>query len=278
MNHSDPENKMPPDIWPDRPDYNDSHQSTDVVNNYTEIYSGFAKGFKLVDRFSYARWLIEQQDLSKFLRNKISGKSSTSCLDFACGTGRLTHFLASYFGDIYGVDISESMLEVAKEKKSHVKFICQDIVSEPLAAEMPFDLIIAFRFFLRAQSALRKEVLKALRSHIAKGDVFIFNVHDSKRSLNWPLYLYSWITRKESPVGNPFDLKTRSHFEHNEVVEMLKEAGFRIDRVSKIGVVPNYLYGLPYLYKIFYFIDLSVYRLRLPNWLPIERIYYCTAI
>jgi ubiquinone/menaquinone biosynthesis C-methylase UbiE len=36
-------------------------------------------------------------------------------LDFGCGVGRLSRALQSYFGEVYGVDISEEMIRLAKE-------------------------------------------------------------------------------------------------------------------------------------------------------------------
>jgi 2-polyprenyl-3-methyl-5-hydroxy-6-metoxy-1,4-benzoquinol methylase len=36
-------------------------------------------------------------------------------LDFGCGIGRLTNALASHFGEVYGVDISASMVERARQ-------------------------------------------------------------------------------------------------------------------------------------------------------------------
>jgi len=38
-----------------------------------------------------------------------------SALDFGCGVGRLTQALARYFDQVHGVDISEAMLDLARE-------------------------------------------------------------------------------------------------------------------------------------------------------------------
>ncbi|MBI4132362.1 MAG: class I SAM-dependent methyltransferase [Candidatus Sungbacteria bacterium] len=40
-------------------------------------------------------------------------------LDFGCGVGRLTQRLADYFGEVYGVDIAPSMLELAARYNRH---------------------------------------------------------------------------------------------------------------------------------------------------------------
>jgi len=41
--------------------------------------------------------------------------STKKALDFGCGVGRLTQALAVYFDEVYGVDISPSMIELAKK-------------------------------------------------------------------------------------------------------------------------------------------------------------------
>ena len=39
----------------------------------------------------------------------------SSALDFGCGVGRLTRPLAQHFGEVTGIDVSASMLEVATQ-------------------------------------------------------------------------------------------------------------------------------------------------------------------
>ena len=44
-------------------------------------------------------------------------------LDFGCGVGRLSRALRSYFGEVYGVDISEEMVGLAREYTPACTFI-----------------------------------------------------------------------------------------------------------------------------------------------------------
>ena len=45
------------------------------------------------------------------------------CLDFGCGVGRLTRPLANHFGESYGVDVADTMIERAREFHKGVKNI-----------------------------------------------------------------------------------------------------------------------------------------------------------
>ncbi len=259
------------------PEYRKSHLSSDVVNTYKTMYQGFDTTFSIVDRFSYARWLIEKVELGNYLKEHSMAFKKMDALDFACGTGRLTELIQPYVNSITGIDISEKMIQVAKEKKIKAEFNVLDITNNDYAPSKTYDIIFAFRFFLRAEDSLRKDVMLALRQHINKNGVLIFNVHDNPVSLNWPLFLYSKIFKKESPVHSNYDLGVRRSFREAEVKNLLCDCGFEIERVSKIGFVPNYLYGLPVLYKLFYMLDKLIYKYSLFKSFSIESIYYCRA-
>src|SRR5215472_8256894 len=40
-------------------------------------------------------------------------------LDFGCGVGRLSQALAEYFNEVHGVDVSPSMVELARQYNRH---------------------------------------------------------------------------------------------------------------------------------------------------------------
>lgn len=64
---------------------------------------------------------------------------SPVCVDLACGTGDLTFLLADRYPDgrITGLDITEPMLEIARERNTHpnVNFVNQDMGSLEIASE-----------------------------------------------------------------------------------------------------------------------------------------------
>ena len=258
-------------------EYRQSHQSADVVNTYKVMYQGFDSSFSIVDRFSYARWLIEKTELNNYFTQSPVDFNDLSCLDFACGTGRLTQFMQPIFSTITGIDISGKMIDVAKEKNIDAEFKVVDITRQDPDENNTYDVVIAFRFFLRAEDSLRRDVMLALRKRINKNGIFIFNVHDNPQSLNWPLFIYAKLFKRESPVHSNFDLGVRRSFEYNEVKTMLEDCGFEIEKKVNIGFVPNYLYGLPILYRLFYKVDMFVYKYSLFKNLSIESIYYCRA-
>jgi SAM-dependent methyltransferase len=107
-------------------------------------------------------------------------------LDFACGTGRILHVAEEIFPKTTGVDVSETMVKLAREKCHRSEIIVQDITTTPLNTR--YDVITAFRFFLNAEPELRKNVLKAIRKNLADNGCLIVNIHVNRTSILGRVY------------------------------------------------------------------------------------------
>jgi SAM-dependent methyltransferase len=110
------------------------------------------------------------------------GGSHLDCLDFACGTGRITELLQSEFGQVTGLDISPDMLTEARTKCPGATFVCGNLLAQPELVGK-FDVITSFRFFPNAEPTLRRQALQALVPHLKPGGVVIVNNHQNSASL-----------------------------------------------------------------------------------------------
>lgn len=254
--------------------YRDSHQSQTAAADYENMYQGF-KQARATEKFSYARWLIEQEDIDAYLRNNLK-LTRGKFLDFACGTGRWISYLEGRFRESVGIDVSEEMLKIAKTKCKRTRFICNDITTSHCLDDEKFSVVTAFRFFLRAEDSLRRSVLNQLRRVVADDGVLIFNVHDSKRSMNWPLYFLSSLIGKESPISGAYALKRRPSISDEDTSRLLNDEGFKIEKVTYLGIIPNYVYALPFASAALFRIDRFLYRKQWFKSIAIERIYFCT--
>lgn len=121
--------------------------------------------------------ILDKSGLNFYLGEILKAKGSV--LEIGCGTGRIFVPALKRGADIYGIDISENMIEILKKKIPEEEFeritLCS--VSE-LSMKRKFSLIVApFRMFSHLITV--KEQLTALKNiyrHLAKDGKFIFDV------------------------------------------------------------------------------------------------------
>ncbi|MBN8507272.1 MAG: class I SAM-dependent methyltransferase [Burkholderiales bacterium] len=143
-------------------------------------------------------------------------------LDFACGTGRVAAAVAPLCQSALGIDISSSMLSVARQKVPRVTFRQADLTTEdPDLGE--FDLVTSFRFFGNAQDELREGALRAIVKRMAPAGYLIINSHRNPRSL---ASLFDRLTGGNA--GN-MDLHL------GKLRAMLERHGLRIRKLRPIG-------------------------------------------
>jgi ubiquinone/menaquinone biosynthesis C-methylase UbiE len=126
--------------------------------------------------------------LSDF-KEKINNESF-SAIDLGCGSGTYTRILRNYTdGEIVGIDISEHMIEIAKEEEKKNNLVIDYKVADCLANlqelldEKKFDLITAiFLFNYSANESILKESLINVKSLLKDGGYFIGIIHDSDKT------------------------------------------------------------------------------------------------
>jgi len=192
-------------------DYRESH--LDKSHNYDETLK--MGGF---DTYMLER---ENKILNRILPELVERYQLRRYLDFACGTGRITSIFEKYLPDSMGVDISENMVSVAKEKCNKTTFVIKDITNEALETE-PFDLISSFRFFGNAQDDLRAAVLKKLNSLLKKDGILIVNNHRN------PSSVLCWLSNLTGGEDDA-DLSCR------KFNKLLNANGFEVERRIAIG-------------------------------------------
>jgi SAM-dependent methyltransferase len=142
-------------------------------------------------------------------------------LDFACGTARITQIIEPFAHEAIGVDISPTMLEQARRKLPHVRFVERDLTRDR-AGIARLNLISSFRFFGDAQDELRRGALAAMHELLVPGGYLVFNLHLNPWSVHNVL-----LRATHKPVhGNLTWPHLRS---------LLAGSGFRIVRRHAIG-------------------------------------------
>jgi SAM-dependent methyltransferase len=151
--------------------YSESHQHERSGRAYVE---GISSTY-----YAYVWNRLEQPLLEEALREC---KSDGPALDVACGTGRITAFVATRFRHTVGVDVSRSMLEQARRTSRGIRFVQGD-VAKKRGTRIRYSLITAFRFFQNAEPALRMQVLNRIAEKLAPHGVALVNLHANPTSL-----------------------------------------------------------------------------------------------
>ena len=197
--------------------YRDSHQSRTAAAAYRHTY----------ERGYYAAlWKRVECPLLESVFRELGGAERT-CLDFACGTGRIATVAGRYFGEVVGVDISEAMLRYVPAQLN-VEYFCTDITRTPL--DRSFDVATAFRFFLNAEADLRTAALCALYRHLVPGGRLVCNIHVNASS---PMGLFYRLW--DRTVGGA----PHNTFRTGEFVELLRAHGFAAEQVRPYGYWPR---------------------------------------
>lgn len=87
--------------------------------------------------YSFKDYHAEVQRLITIIRENLHSKG-TRFLDVACGTGRHIEYLKEYF-DVEGLDISQEMLEIARQRNSDILFHHSDMTNFDLGHK--FDVV-----------------------------------------------------------------------------------------------------------------------------------------
>lgn len=179
------------------------------------------------------------------LAERLKGRTYRRVLELACGTGRLTRYLAELTrdeGQLYATDLNPDMLQMAKEKADNglIQWSvvdAQDIPFEPGY----FDLVVCqfgVMFFNDKPRAFA-DIHRVLQP----GGTFLFNT--------WDHFGYNAASRISHQVltevltPDPPDFLARgpySFFDPAQIRQLLEEAGFTgitIDIVAKIGEVTS---------------------------------------
>lgn len=172
-------------------DYRTSHVG---AQSWAQDYDAklFAPG-----SFDAVMWEREQRLLDRILDQHVARRGSY--LDFACGTGRVLSYVEPHFWASVGLDISDTMLAVARERVPNAKLVQADATRNPQALrDRRFDFVTAFRFFLNAQPALRDDAMAFLASTLRdRSSRLLFNVHGNRYSTRALLAAKAMITREQ---------------------------------------------------------------------------------
>lgn len=209
-------------------------------------------------------WQAEQPILvSEVTRYKDKTKQ-VHYLDFACGTGRITQLLEPFVDTSVGVDIAESMLDIARPKLLKTRLICADLTQDDVLGDMTFNYITAFRFFLNAGPELGDKAMSLLVPKLTRDGMFVFNMHGNLWSHR--LLTKIWFTLRGRR------LNVSSYWRAKKLAE---SHGLMIDHWYGWGLVPKVFYRIFGAQRMFA-LDALLARIPLMRYVAYNLIFVCS--
>jgi len=143
-----------------------------------DIYDGFASVYDLfmgdVDYDGWCGYIIK-------LIKKHYEKKPELLAELGCGTGNITERLAEKGFDMIGIDISERMLSVAKEKADaagkSILYLCQDMTEFELYGTVDIILCLcdSLNYITEYDDIIK--VFKLVNNYLEPGGIFIFDLN-----------------------------------------------------------------------------------------------------
>lgn len=192
--------------------------------NYSNVWHNVAK---------QALSKKEMALINKYLLNYVPKK----ILDIGVGNGRiLENIMENGKGDleIYGIDVSEKMVDICREKFRGVSFVKSlevcDVSKAEVCFDEKFDLITVIRVLKYNQNW--KEILGRIHKSLNKDGVCIFSMPNS----------HSMAGIKRDTFSD--DKIAINYTNKRELKQISKKIGFKICEVIGFSRMPNFFYNL----------------------------------
>ncbi|MBI5393349.1 methyltransferase domain-containing protein [Candidatus Woesearchaeota archaeon] len=198
-----------------------------LVQRNKQFFTAISKSYD-TRLFSYWLYSMQKHAIKQILRNKKATSSSLKILDIGCGTGQLLSHLVKELphAELYGIDLTEAMVSLAKQKlKQHKNIMVQQTSVEKMPfKDKLFDYVLtteAFHHFPEPEKALleMKRVLKD------DGKIILIDINFGPG--------ISYIFHKLEP-GN------KNIYSKKQFQELFKATGLQLIEQKRIGVVAIY--------------------------------------
>ena len=140
----------------------------DAYTSFAAVYDTF------MDNIPYEEWKSYLKELLKEY-----GVQDGLVLDLGCGTGTMTELLAADGYDMIGVDNSEEMLEIAREKQiksgHEILYLLQDMREFELYGTVGavFSICDSLNYITEPEEL--KQVFRWVNNYLDPGGIFIFD-------------------------------------------------------------------------------------------------------
>ncbi len=151
--------------------------------------------YEKLDRF-YDAAMGDRTEMASYIRRLIRRHKprARTLLELACGTGAILKILAKSY-DVVGLDLSPSMLSIARKKLPQVKFFQRNMVSFDLGRK--FDVIICVFDSINhvLEFADWQKIFRNAARHLEEDGLFLFDINTEaklERLISAPTWVHKF--------------------------------------------------------------------------------------
>jgi len=200
-------------------------------------------------RFSNPLGRYHHKKQINFINRIIKEYKIRRVLDLACGPARIGADLKG-FGEAYGVDASNEMLNIAKKRTRKWKFFKRSAFNLKFKPEY-FDLIVSLRFIRHLKKDRRCKVYKQIWKVLKKKGLFILDAVNYDKD-------YYIRRRKGFHKYKVYD----ELYKKSELIKELEENGFKVIEIENVF---NNIYLSTAISKIFFTLRLNEFGSKIIN-------------
>jgi len=170
-------------------------------------------------------------------------------LDVGCDNGRLLKVLSERHAKYTGIDQSESLIKICREKYPEYKFAVEDILNLGELPEYDFDYVFCIAVLHHLPGAdSRLAALKQLKNKIKNNGKIILTVwnmwpQEKYRQMLWKFFLLKIVGKNKMDLGDvlfdwraPGGMMSKRYyhvFQQRELAKLVKKAGLKIEKKFK---------------------------------------------
>lgn len=207
-------------------------------------------------------------DLAKDGALPASVTKPSRALDFGCGVGRLTQALVGRFDEVWGVDISPSMIRQAKEyaeaRSKQIIYIQNSANDLAMCKTGDFDFVCSLITLQHMEPRYGKNYIQEFIRMLKPGGVCVFQMpsHMSKKLGSLSLRLVHWAHRHMPafliPVARMIFLKKTKPInavmemhcvQKDEMVALLKANGAEVLKVAQDAAAGDFWVSYTYVLR-----------------------------
>lgn len=204
------------------------------INFYNQFHNKRRLQKRVITKGNFTYRLI-LQPINKVLRDK----RNLCVLDYGCGVGTLSFYMAKKGNTVTGVDISSDAIVIAQknartlEVDNKTSFVSLDEFGKE---KKMYDLVVCSEVIEHVKND--RKLLSMLNKTLKKNSKLVLSTPSS----NAPLYRLGLANSFDKRVGH------LRRYKSNNLVEMVEESGFIVENLIKTeGILRNSLFMFPFM-------------------------------